>query len=392
MASSGRKLRLAVIGGGLFARNNHIPQILKLQDVIQVVALWSNTKASAELAASLFVGNKIDVYYEKDENGEKVEGRTYEDVLKRSDVEAVDLIVTIDGMPEFVEKALSAGKHVISEKPMAPSVEEGREMLKRYRQVHQKAFPGLIWSVAEQIWYEPCWRTLMDYRTSGWTEPAKANSHVDPASPTPHVIGTPLVASLTRISAMNMTNKYYVTKWRATPKYQGGYILDGGVHEICKLRMMFGEVEEVTALTHQFREDLPPADTMTCSLRFKSGVLCTFTYTFTSVAPQIATATVPHELVLTGTTGSIQAKNNELIFNFLDTNGNTLRHSSPIENELGQLSIRREIESFALAALGTSSNGFNHYTPEQALQDVAVIQALLQSSKTGSRVAVEQIQ
>jgi predicted dehydrogenase len=54
MSSVSKKLRLAIIGGGLFARNNHIPQILKLQDIITVVAVWSNSKSSAELAASLF--------------------------------------------------------------------------------------------------------------------------------------------------------------------------------------------------------------------------------------------------------------------------------------------------------------------------------------------------
>jgi len=54
MASSPTKLRLAIIGGGIFARNNHIPQILKLSHLIDVVAIWSNSKASAELAASLF--------------------------------------------------------------------------------------------------------------------------------------------------------------------------------------------------------------------------------------------------------------------------------------------------------------------------------------------------
>jgi predicted dehydrogenase len=346
------------------------------------------------------IKSNVDIYFESDESGSHVEGRRYDDILKRSDIDAVDLVITIDSMPEFIEKALTSGKHVISEKPMAPSIEIGRQLLEKYRKVHQKAHPGLIWSVAEQLWYEPGWITIMDYRKAGWTSSSSSvesqvASNASTESSSPHhlsVIGTPLVATLTRVSAMNQTNKYYATKWRSVPNYQGGYLLDGGVHEICKLRMMFGEVEEVTAFTHQFKQDLPPADTLTCSLRFKSGVLCTFTYTFTSSSPTIALATVPHDIMITGSSGSIHAKNNEIVLNFTDSAGEVQRHVTSIENELGQLSIRREIESFALAALGDNhTNGFAMYTPEQALQDVAVIQALLESAKSGKCVTVESI-
>ena len=320
--------------------------------------------------------------------------------MARTDVDAVDLIITIDSMPEFVEKALAAGKHVLSEKPMAPSVSVGRKMLQNYRTKHAVQFPGLIWSVAEQLWYEPCWKMLLDYREEGWHPKNSKGEYDGPApfdptsgaSPEPRLIGSPLVATLTRVSAMNSTNKYYVTKWRAQPQYQGGYILDGGVHEICKLRMMFGDVEEVAAITHQFKSDLPPADTLTCSLKFTRGIMCTFTYTFTSVSPQIATATVPHDIMITGSSGSIHAKNNELVINFVDVNGDLQRHVQYIDNEQGQLSIRREIEAFALAALGgQKDNGFDHYTPEQALQDVAVIEAILSSAKDGTRTKVESI-
>lgn len=328
-------------------------------------------------------------------------------MLKRDDVDAVDLIIPIDNMPEFVDLALTAGKHVLSEKPMAPTVELGIAMLKKYHTVHKVNHPGLVWSVAEQFWYEPAWRALMDHREQYWPEKVsgdadrlsvsspKPSSPTDPASSPFSVlthVGTPLVATLTRISAMNANNRYYSTKWRFTPNYQGGYLLDGGVHEICKLRMLFGEVEEVTALTHQFRSDLPPADSVSATLRFKSGVLCTYVHTFTASALPVATATVSHDLMISGTHGSINAKNNEVIVNYTDPASNELQRSSiPIENELGQLSIRREIEAFTLAALGKISNEEAYYTPEQALQDVAVIQAILESSNSGKRVQLSSI-
>lgn len=282
---------------------------------------------------------------------------------------------------------------------MAPTVEIGQQMLKKYHNVHKVAHPGLIWSVAEQFWYEPTYHAAYEHRLKCW--PAKVSGDITsselsvsddgPFSALAH-IGTPLVATLTRLSAMNTSNKYYSTKWRFVPNYQGGYIFDGGVHEICKLRMMFGEVEEVTALVHQFKSDLPPADSVSATMRFKSGVLCTYTHTFTASALPVVAATISHEILVSGTHGTINAKNNELLINFLDPATNEAqRVTIPVENEQGQLSIRREIEAFARAALGAPATNFAHYTPEQALQDVAIVQSILESASTGKVVKVPAI-
>jgi len=207
-------------------------------------------------------------------------------------------------------------------------------------------------------------------------------------------IGKPLVATLTRLSAMNSSNKYYATKWRATPNYQGGYLFDGGVHEVCKLRMMFGEVQEVCSFTQQFKPDVPPVDSLTSSIKFKCGLICNFTYTFTAHSLSIASSMVPYDVMITATEGGIIAKNSEIAVISQNALGEAQRHVIPIENELGQLSIRREIEAFALSALGraaTSADSIALYTPEQALQDVAVVQSILLSAEIGKSVALDTI-
>lgn len=47
-------LKLALVGGGIFAKTSHVPALLQLNDTISVIAVWSHSKSSADSIASLF--------------------------------------------------------------------------------------------------------------------------------------------------------------------------------------------------------------------------------------------------------------------------------------------------------------------------------------------------
>lgn len=47
-------LKIALVGGGFFARDNHAPALLALQPFFSVVAVWSHSQEGAEKVASLF--------------------------------------------------------------------------------------------------------------------------------------------------------------------------------------------------------------------------------------------------------------------------------------------------------------------------------------------------
>lgn len=55
---------------------------------------------------------------------------------------------SVNSQPELVRRGLNAKKHVLSEKPVAPTVTQARELIAEYEQNHQSK--GLIWEVAER--------------------------------------------------------------------------------------------------------------------------------------------------------------------------------------------------------------------------------------------------
>jgi predicted dehydrogenase len=77
--------------------------------------------------------------------------------------------------------------------------------------------------------------------------------------------------------------RFLETAWRKTPRYQGGFLLDGGVHFIAGTRLLLGPENEpvkVSAFSSQLQKHLPPVDTVDAVWQLKSGISGTFTCSF----------------------------------------------------------------------------------------------------------------
>jgi predicted dehydrogenase len=90
--------------------------------------------------------SKVDLYSE-----DSGAGKSLDDVLARSDIGAVIIALPIKNQPEYIRKALLAGKHVLSEKPVAENVKEAVELIKWYRA--EIVGKGVTWAVAENQRY-----------------------------------------------------------------------------------------------------------------------------------------------------------------------------------------------------------------------------------------------
>lgn len=78
-------------------------------------------------------------------------GKTYHDLLLRDDIQAVIIALPILTQPEHIEAALAAGKHVLSEKPIAKDLKRAHQLIEYSKS--NKVKGGATWSVAENYRY-----------------------------------------------------------------------------------------------------------------------------------------------------------------------------------------------------------------------------------------------
>jgi glucose-fructose oxidoreductase len=137
-------LNVALLGSGIFATATHAPLLRQRTDLFCCKAIWSRSLEKAKALADTFEGDaSCDAYGEEEGLAE---------VLARVDVTAVIICLPLDVQPDYVKKALSAGKHVLSEKPIAATTRAGKSILDDYNSQFRPQ--GLRWSVAENYRYE----------------------------------------------------------------------------------------------------------------------------------------------------------------------------------------------------------------------------------------------
>jgi predicted dehydrogenase len=227
------KIRLGIIGCGIAARELHLPALKKLQNQFSITCVCNHTEPKARDFAKLAGG----VPYVLD----------YRELLDRDDIEAVDIVLPIHLNYAVTHDALRAGKHVIVEKPLAANLIDGRKMLQ---------FPGRfrkVMMVAENFRYRPVFHRVRDHLRKG-------------------TIGRPYAVIWNVFHQLTTENRYVRTQWRIRHKYPGGFITDGGVHNIAALRFLFGDITSGRAFTKNVNPGIGKIDTMSFQFAARAGV------------------------------------------------------------------------------------------------------------------------
>lgn len=133
--------KVALLGSGLFAKQAYLPALLKSTDTI-LHTIWSRSESSAQNLLSEVSKTKPDLSPSVQFGDDGLEK-----VLADKEVEAVLLVLPITTQPALIIRALKAGKHVLSEKPVGKDVKTARELIEVYEKEYLPK--GLIWRVAE---------------------------------------------------------------------------------------------------------------------------------------------------------------------------------------------------------------------------------------------------
>lgn len=118
--------------------------------LLSLKAIYSRSLQSAKETSELLPASHgaVDLYSE-----DSGAGKSFKDVLSRSDIVGVIIALPIRNQPEFIEAALKAGKHVLAEKPVGPDVESAKKLISWYREI--AAEKKVTWAVAEQFRFLP---------------------------------------------------------------------------------------------------------------------------------------------------------------------------------------------------------------------------------------------
>ncbi|KAJ7180933.1 hypothetical protein C8R46DRAFT_1070972 [Mycena filopes] len=361
---------IAILGAGLFAKEAHLPALKALgSNAPPLLAVYSRSEKSARECAEAATGMGLApapaIYHDGDPS------KNLDALLARTDITAVIVVLPITLQPSIIRKAFAAGKHVLSEKPVAPDVAAGISLIKTYNDEYKK---NLVWRVAENFEAEPGFRAAGKAIAEG-------------------KIGKVNFFKAVVVNHIDVDNKWYKTPWRTVPDYQGGFLLDGGVHTIGALRTMLPQsLTHLSAFASLNHEYLKPHDTIhavtKAGAHFHGIVELTFGAPTKSVPPA-------DQFVITGSEGwmtvnSVRVEGKGVyrivIKRAVKVEGEPATEVEEVIEELG-MGVEAEFASFFDAVAGKTTLDIGD--PFDALKDVAFIQAGLNSG--GQMVDLEKL-
>ncbi len=228
---TGRKIRFALVGCGRISKN-HLEALKKHGRNAELVAVCDIDSSALQAA-------------------EKLSGATaylrYGDLLEKSNADVVVLATPSGLHAEQAVLAAEAGKHVVTEKPMATRWQDGKRMVAacdaagvRLFVVKQNRRNATLQLVKQAFEQDRFGRIYMVSVNVFWSRP---QSYYDSA------------------------------KWRGTWEFDGGAFMNQASHYVDLLDWLIGPVESVQAYTSTLARDIEVEDTGVVAVRWRSGAL-----------------------------------------------------------------------------------------------------------------------
>jgi predicted dehydrogenase len=213
----------------------------------------------------------------------------YQRALDDPLVDAVDICLPHNLHAPVAVAAAAAGKHILCEKPIAATLEEADQMIEAARAA------GVILMIAENVRFEPLYQKVRALLDAG-------------------AIGRPALIQMTRECYLTRSfledRRWFLDRQAAA----GGIMMSGGIHDFETMRLLIGEVAEVSALRARQRfVEMEGDDTSVALVRFVDGTVGTLVESF--IMKSLITASGPevHTLRIDGELGSLAVRDGRTV-------------------------------------------------------------------------------
>lgn len=291
------------------------------------------------------------------------------DTFFKSDIDAVLILVPHYLHKDMVIAAAEAGKHILCEKPMAPTLEECDEMITATKKA------GVKFMIAENHRFLPAHQLIKNMLERGFIGDVMLGRTYEGAYCTPNEFLDP-------------------DFWHfCFDKGGGGVVADQGVHKFTMLNWFLGEVDSAQCWLGKTLNSPPNKgeDTAIVLLRYKCGAMITVDVSSTTVHP------LTNRTELHGTKGTILEDHSwenpiRVFSSHPDAEMKGEFYSPIIEHgpypHYYKISMGKEDAYFTNCILGNKTPEF---TPEEARQGVAVVLLAYLSAKKGRAVSMDEL-
>jgi glucose-fructose oxidoreductase len=331
-----RKLGVALLGLGSYSTSELAPALQQTR-LCRLAGVVTGSPAKAAKWARKYNLPKKNLYHYDH----------LEQIANNPDIDIVYVVTPPALHPEFAIRAAKAGKHVISEKPMACSLADCDAMIAACRDA------GVKLSVGYRLHFDPYHQELM------------------------RLAGDPGFGPLTRMNG-ELSFTMYGKQWRAERRLAGGGpMMDLGIYVVHGACMAAGGATPLAVTAHEEPKTRPEffkdvEESMQWTMAFPNGAVCRASSSFARGGNHFR-AEGPH--------GWIEFPENAFLYRNIGcvTSRGPLRFEPPVSQQA------RQMDDFAdciLTGRATPVPG------ELGRRDIRILSAIYEAASTGKRIVV----
>jgi predicted dehydrogenase len=351
-----RPIKIGIVGGGMIAPP-HAEGYLKLNGQAEIVSICDKDENLAKLRAK--------------EWGCKSWYTEYNEMLRKEDLDAIDVMLPHHLHVQAVKDIANAGKHILLEKPIGRNLEEANEIIN----IVKKANIRLM--IANNMLFHPTIKTAINVLRKHW-------------------IGDIALAQAYSYGWFFYTKDNFRL---SIEKTGGGCFIDNGLHFIYILKNLIGPISSVSMfkghIFNKLHEYVPEGEDHGVAIFiFKNGALGEITISFSTKVPgwKLGFPTGWEQRVdIYGSEGAIRLDLPRNIFHIFTEKElpDFMKGWNKVPQEGSFTTSYHDEVKYFIDCLLNEKEFMEGVTPEAAMEDLRIALACYKSAETGKVVRLD---